>query len=386
MSDAPLVYYSLDESDGTVALDSVQGLNGTYGGGPLLGNEGAFVNGLGTSADFDGSNDSLYVGNNSVLNTGSFVSVEAWVKPESSMVQYATVVNKTSNTNWTDGYGMSQYSSGKINFFVNQWKSYQVEGTLPADQWSHVVGTYDGSELKLYINGELVESLAYVGSINQLSSQLRVGHAIGNRYYWNGGIDDVAIYDYALSEQTIQEHYLISQNPFRQNSSLVNIEADAAVLAAANSVGTDASAILGTVSALESVTANGGLYWNNRGALTIGQATERVGIDANGAVVVEASSPVWIAEDIRGSAAVRILARDNNLDANPTLSGHQPDSLYLGLSPSGSTAPVTVQSDTAAVVLLAGDDVYVHPDASVEAAISIEIVGDFEQLTLLEVQ
>jgi hypothetical protein len=104
----------------------------------------------------------------SITNSTSYVTVpdavalrpaaltlEAWVRRDAAAPEFATVAMKTSSASWTDGYGLYATSDGFINFFVTHWSNVRVRTALPADQWAHVAGTYDGTALRLYINGEL---------------------------------------------------------------------------------------------------------------------------------------------------------------------------------------------------------------------------------------
>lgn len=144
------------------------------------------------------------------------LTIEAWVNP-TSYNAWSTIVSKTTRDQWDDGFGLSHYNgSDDIHFFVNQWNSYQVEGNIPFNQWSHVAGTYDGSQLKLYINGVLVDSLLYTDAIAHSSNSLLIGRAEGNsNYRWKGGIDEVRLWNVARSQEQIQEWMV-------KNAGLVN--------------------------------------------------------------------------------------------------------------------------------------------------------------------
>src|SRR5437667_307825 len=78
---------------------------------------------------------------------------------------YRIVLMKSSNSSWGDGYGLGQYGTGNISFFINNYAGHVVSSTIPAGQYSHVVGTYDGATIRLYVNGELTSSTSYVAAI-----------------------------------------------------------------------------------------------------------------------------------------------------------------------------------------------------------------------------
>jgi hypothetical protein len=92
-----------------------------------------------------------------------------------------------------------------------QQKYLRVVPTVPVATATtyHVVGTCDGITMKLYVNGVLIGSLDITtGGIPDTDASLvRIGHYNASSNYMNGVIDEVAIYNYALDQQTIQDHY-----------------------------------------------------------------------------------------------------------------------------------------------------------------------------------
>src|SRR5262249_6553987 len=72
--------------------------------------------------------------------------------------------------------------------------------------WSQVIGTYDGAMLRLYVNGQLAASLAYAGGLKPSAAAVRLGSTNGN-YFWKGGLDEGAFYDYALSATAVAGLY-----------------------------------------------------------------------------------------------------------------------------------------------------------------------------------
>ncbi len=75
---------------------------------------------------------------------------------------------------------------------------------LPTGAWTHLAATYDGTTLRLYVNGAQVAQLAVAGSIPTSNSPLRIGgNAIWGEWF-NGLIDEVRVYNRALSAAEIQ--------------------------------------------------------------------------------------------------------------------------------------------------------------------------------------
>ena len=83
---------------------------------------------------------------------------------------------------------------------------YNSSGTaaLPANSWTHLAATYDGAILRLYVNGVQAGSRAISGSLVTSSSPLRIGGNLVWGEYFRGQIDDVRIYNGALTQSQIQ--------------------------------------------------------------------------------------------------------------------------------------------------------------------------------------
>ena len=87
-----------------------------------------------------------------------------------------------------------------------------ITPALPAGTWTHVVGTYDGSTVKIYTNGLLVQSLAYAAALTHSAAPLLIGDAAGTgNYHWAGGLDEVAVYSRALTASEVAQHYTAGQ-------------------------------------------------------------------------------------------------------------------------------------------------------------------------------
>jgi hypothetical protein len=202
----------LDNFQITPSVADAAGTNpGIATGGLTFGAAGAPYGEANTAATFDGINDAVVVPDAAALKPAT-VTVEAWVKPNAAIPNYASVATKTTATTWSDGYGMFA-SNGGIAFWVNDDDVNRVStAALPAGAWSHVVGTYDGSTIKVYLNGALVQSLAYSAPLTHSSSPLLIGNAVGaGNFHWAGGLDEVAVYSRALTATEVAQHYAAGQ-------------------------------------------------------------------------------------------------------------------------------------------------------------------------------
>ncbi|MEQ9321110.1 MAG: LamG domain-containing protein [Polyangiaceae bacterium] len=77
---------------------------------------------------------------------------------------------------------------------------------LELDQWLHIATTYDGMETALYIDGQLVEAEPSTHAVEATGNPVRIGNAAMNDRTLDGHVDEVAIYDRALSATEIGDH------------------------------------------------------------------------------------------------------------------------------------------------------------------------------------
>lgn len=170
------------------------------------------LTGSGTSLNF-GSNKYVSVGTSAVLKPTTQITVESWVFPRSTSDWMAFISNAQDNSSNESGYSMSYYN-GKWRFFLmtenmsgNEWNS-NPGYNLPLNQWSHVCGTYDGSSIKYYVNGILIESKNATGNIDWQYNPVdfRIGMFVDDNetYYFDGEVDEVRIWNVARTQTEIR--------------------------------------------------------------------------------------------------------------------------------------------------------------------------------------
>jgi hypothetical protein len=142
----------------------------------------------------------------SQLDTTSAVTLEAWVYPTSAGTDWQNVILK-GGPNTALSYILNAVGMPNVapSFYINVAPAGVFSpSALPVNTWTHLCGTYDGSTMKIYRNGVLAGSIAQTGAISASSDGLYIG---GNPYYghnFNGLIDEVRIYNRALSVGEIQ--------------------------------------------------------------------------------------------------------------------------------------------------------------------------------------
>ncbi len=212
LGNAPAAYYRLGEKSGTTAVDSSgQGRTGTYAGTLTLNQIGAMPAETNSSVLFSAGN--VTIADHPSLRPAQ-LTVEAWVNPDNAASSLNTVLMKSSSGSWNDGYGLSRTGIGdQMRFFVNNFNGAgKVDANVPKNQWSHVVGTYDGSGLKIYVNGILAGTTVYSTPITHSVQPLVVGAGAGG-FSWRGKLDEVAVYPAALTATQIAQHYSRGTRP-----------------------------------------------------------------------------------------------------------------------------------------------------------------------------
>jgi hypothetical protein len=162
--------------------------------------------------DFDGSDDGVNCGTASVLDVGGTAfSLEAWINASSwnTNAFQGTIAIKENNTN-NGGFMFRAGASGVINFAIgagtnSAWSELTTSSVLNTGTWYHVAATYDGSKMKVYLDGLLIDSLSSTITVGGSSSTpLTIGyHPTYTGRVWNGKIDEFRVWDKALTQSEI---------------------------------------------------------------------------------------------------------------------------------------------------------------------------------------
>lgn len=205
MGDAPVGFWRLGETFGTAAADATALNPGTYSG-VGLGAPSLLNSDADRAATFDGSSSFVRTGAASSLDLGGALSLEAWIRPDAipSAGDWASVVTRP------EAYSL-QFNGPRLEFTVIQSgvrRRLQAPiGAVVAGERYHVLGTYDGAEQRLYLNGQLVASAALTGPASAGWGGLHIGSWDGTMEFFDGTIDEVAIYSKMLTGLQAKQHY-----------------------------------------------------------------------------------------------------------------------------------------------------------------------------------
>jgi chitodextrinase len=193
--------YGFEAGTGTSVTDkSGNGNNGTISNATWT-SAGKFGNAL----SFNGTNAWVTVPDSNSLDLTSGMTLEAWVKPDALGTSWRTVIFKEQPGNTVyDLYANTSTTRPDAGVYVGGEREVRGTAALPLNAWTHLAATFDGATLTLYVNGTQAASLAAGGNIATSAGALRIG---GNNIWpewFSGQIDEVRIYNRALSPAEIQ--------------------------------------------------------------------------------------------------------------------------------------------------------------------------------------
>jgi parallel beta-helix repeat protein len=215
----PVAHWKFDEGTGPTAYDSAGTNDGTVYGAQWT----AGI--LEWALEFDGVDDYVRVNDDPSLDGMNALALTAWVKTAGSDSSTG-VVHKYfhfDGDNWHDSFFLSVLNDGKVNvgYSLGNTQVIKISSTTVDDNsWHHIGAVYTGLKGSIYIDGNEVplsrDDPDPGGAINDSNEDLFVGCAnvVGSLdAFFDGTIDDVRIYDRALSADEIGELYRAGQGP-----------------------------------------------------------------------------------------------------------------------------------------------------------------------------
>jgi hypothetical protein len=204
-----IAWWKLDDGSGNTAVDS----SGFNHNGTLAGDV-SWVDGItGGALAFDGDGDYVDMGKDSAFDIKNQITVSAWIKVAAFDKDWQTIVAK-GDRSWrlqrNQGENTLEFACSGLVVPGSDWGPIYGNIDVNDGHWHHVAGVYDQEKIYLYIDGSLDASAPASGTIRVNGEPVYIGEnsEMPNRF-WNGLIDDVRIYNYALNAKEILE---ITQN------------------------------------------------------------------------------------------------------------------------------------------------------------------------------
>jgi len=201
-------HWKMDETSWNGTSDEVVDSSGS-------GNDGTAVNGpttvddgrhtfWGRQGSFDGSDDRIDITDADSLDITTGITIAAWVKATSLASTGDGILYKPNE------YGLSVANDGRIRFVLRTFEpgpqAYDSDvGEFQTGAWYHIAGTWDGANWIIYKNGTNIKTAALSGTNSTSSAALKLGEEYNSSYNIHGLLDDVRLYDHALSGSEVQD-------------------------------------------------------------------------------------------------------------------------------------------------------------------------------------
>jgi hypothetical protein len=212
MSDSPLSYWRFSETSGTTAKDETGAHAGTYTDTYTLGQPGPLPGDTAVAL----AGGSIDVGVVYGFEGRSAFSIEAWAMPTVLDTGYRNIYSRVSNTAvarnghflWARQEGLAVERNQDFAFHDGGLQdSCGSTSPIPLSKWSHVVVTYDGTDMRMFIDAALVDRRASPASLSSTPATFRIGSSVDVGSSWVGSLDEIAVYGVALPIERVAAHY-----------------------------------------------------------------------------------------------------------------------------------------------------------------------------------
>jgi hypothetical protein len=195
--------YAFDEGSGTTVGDA----SGKGNVGTINGADWAEQGKFGHALSFNGTNALVVVNFAQSLNLSAAMTEEAWVYPTATQSSWSTILHRETDAYYLHASSPAgpMYPAGGGIFNGTEQYSAATNG-IPLNTWTHLATTYDGTTLKIYVNGAMVSTKSVSGVIQTNSNPLRIGGNVPYGQYFQGMIDEVRVYNRALPQSEIQSN------------------------------------------------------------------------------------------------------------------------------------------------------------------------------------
>ncbi|MFM2157369.1 MAG: hypothetical protein RL516_2118 [Bacteroidota bacterium] len=186
--------------------ESGNGNNGTVNGATLTADRNGNAN---AAYSFDGNGDYIDCGNNSSLNLSNSFTISAWVNGNTFAQEKGIVSKSQGATPYTYDLIVSNNGGQKVRFDINQNYLFSNQN-LNTNNWYNIVATYNGSIQSIYIDGVLSSSQNVSTILSSVADHLLLGaHQVSvvPSWSWDGKLDDIAIWNRALTQNEITQLY-----------------------------------------------------------------------------------------------------------------------------------------------------------------------------------
>lgn len=200
MPDNRIGEWELNENSGSTAHDiSILQHDGTVTGATWTG--GMF----GSALSFNGTSSNYVNISNADTNIGNNFTISVWIKAIQDRSNHQVFIAKGPKN--TGHYELYIDTSGILKFYSNDIGDISSNTVVDNNNWHHVVVTYDGSNMKFYVDKVLKNSPAASGTVADETETMRLGSLVDGTLPYNGLLDEVRIFNRALTQTEIKYLY-----------------------------------------------------------------------------------------------------------------------------------------------------------------------------------
>jgi glucose/arabinose dehydrogenase/PKD repeat protein len=192
--------WAFGEGLGTTALDA----SGNGNTGTIIGATWTTQGRYGNALSFDGASSTVRVASSASLNMTAAMTLSAWIRPTASQSGWRTILQRQAEAyflNASSDQPMRPAGGGTFGGGIDHLTGPTAN---PLNTWTHVALTYDGAAMRLYVNGTQAATKAKTGAIQTVTNPLWIGGNQPFGEYFQGLIDEVRVYNRALTAADIQ--------------------------------------------------------------------------------------------------------------------------------------------------------------------------------------
>ncbi|MBT4532145.1 LamG domain-containing protein, partial [archaeon] len=208
-------WWRMDDVNGSGdPTDYMNRNNGTAVGDAVLTSDGK----IGSAFSFDGAGDYVDAGSQLLTDNSAF-TYSVWIKLAQSQAA-TTIVGRHNDATGGSTMGIDHICSNCIKFHLNTYADQKVISTTSLNDasWHHIVGTWDTTNLILYVDGILDVNGTPISTLTYPALNSQIGKWVGGNQYFNGSIDDVMIFNRSLSADEIVGLYANTSSKYVSNN------------------------------------------------------------------------------------------------------------------------------------------------------------------------
>lgn len=172
----------------------------------------------GNAINLDGTDDYVNISDSSSLDITGDMSVEVWIKPDAVGDSHHKILSKRIDSDYTTPYQMTLHQNGNATFLLgggsgSRFSAETSIGLIQSGNWYHIVGTVEGTTINIYVNGNLEGTEIFSGTRQENDAPVKIGvypdtgTPYNPRYFFDGLIDEVKLYNRTLSSEEINASY-----------------------------------------------------------------------------------------------------------------------------------------------------------------------------------